>query len=45
MNLNELKYTEGSRTSKRRICRGIGLRTNIDSPETCCFQNNEKRTV
>ena len=24
MNLNELKYTEGSRTSKRRICRGLG---------------------
>ena len=24
MNLNELKYNEGSRTSKRRICRGLG---------------------
>ena len=24
MNLNELKYTEGSRTSKKRICRGLG---------------------
>ena len=24
MNLNELKYTEGSRASKRRICRGLG---------------------
>ena len=24
MKLNELKYTEGSRTSKRRICRGLG---------------------
>ena len=24
MNLNELKYTEGSRSSKKRICRGLG---------------------
>ena len=24
MNLNEIKYTEGSRTTKRRICRGLG---------------------
>ena len=24
MNLNELKYTEGSRASKKRICRGLG---------------------
>jgi large subunit ribosomal protein L15 len=24
MNLNELKYNEGSRSSKKRICRGLG---------------------
>ena len=24
MNLNDLKYTEGSRSSKKRICRGLG---------------------
>ena len=24
MNLNELKYTDGSRSSKKRICRGLG---------------------
>ena len=24
MNLNELKYTQGSRSSKKRICRGLG---------------------